>query len=108
LKSSEKGLFKVNRDLLFEINAIDDVTIPSLPNEYRVESGQKVAASRIVPLVTPEENILEVERLCQSRGPVFRVQPYKKLKVGLIITAIKYTKAVKRQIWSFILKKWSI
>ncbi|WP_373665420.1 hypothetical protein SPSIL_006660 [Sporomusa silvacetica DSM 10669] len=86
LQAAHKGLFKVERDLLFEINSINDVTIPTIPNDYRVEPGQKVASARIVPLVTREENILKVERLCNLRGPVLHVEPFRKLRVGVIIT----------------------
>ena len=86
LEAAERGLFKLNSSLLLELNSIDDVTIPSLPNNFKVEKGQKVAGARIVPLVTKEDNIQKVERLCKSLGPVFHIKPYKKLKVGVIIT----------------------
>lgn len=86
LQTEQKGLLKVDRDLLFELNAIDDVTIPTLPNDYRVEAGQKVASARIIPLVTREENILQVERICGLRGSVLDVKLFRKLRVGVIIT----------------------
>lgn len=86
LEATEKGLFRLKSSLLHEINSIEHVTIPSLPNNYKVEKGQKLAAARIIPLVTKEENIQRVEELCTLHGPVFKVEPYKKLKVGIVIT----------------------
>jgi molybdenum cofactor synthesis domain-containing protein len=86
LKATARGLFKVKGDLLGQINAIKDVTIPTIPNNFPVEAGQKVAGARIVPLVTREENILQVEQLCASFGPLLYVEPYRKLKAGIIIT----------------------
>ena len=42
---------------------------------------------RIVPLVTKETQIQSAEELCtQSSLPLFAIKPYRKLKVGIIIT----------------------
>lgn len=86
ISSTTKGLFKVNSPLLKEINSIEDITVPCLPNNFKVEKGQKLAGARIIPLVTKEERIKAVEELCRSKGPVFEVKPYKKLKVAFVIT----------------------
>jgi len=86
LISLEKGLFKVNSELLHEINLIDEVTIASLPNNYKVEKDRKVAGARIIPLMTSEKNIERVEELTRLKGPVFEIKPYKKMKVGIITT----------------------
>lgn len=86
LVSKAKGLFKVNGSLLYEINSIDSVSIASLPNNFPVEPGQKLAGARVIPLVIGEEKIIEAERLCRDQGPVFQVKPYKKLKAGVITT----------------------
>lgn len=86
LKAGIKGLFKVNSPLLKEINSIEYVTVTSLPNHFPVVAGQKVAGGRIIPLTIEEEKILELEELCRQQGHVFEVKPYRKLKVGMIIT----------------------
>jgi molybdenum cofactor synthesis domain-containing protein len=81
-----KGLFRLHRDLLALINEIDDVTIPCLPRDFRVEQGQKVAAARVIPLVTKEDNVIKVEKICRERGPVFDVTPYRPLKTAIVVT----------------------
>jgi len=86
LVSQKKGLFKVNSEVLFQINSVDTVSIASLPNNFPVEKEQKLAGARIIPLVTKEERIEEVEALCRKHGPVFTVKPYKKLKCAVITT----------------------
>ncbi len=86
LKSTVKGLFKVNSSLLYEINSIDDITIASLPNDYIVEKDKKLAGARIIPLMTEEMNIERVEELTRLKGPVFEIKPYKKMKIGIITT----------------------
>lgn len=86
VKATTRGLLKVNSALLAEINSIEDITIPSLPNHFTVEKEQRIAGPRIVPLVTQEANIIRVEELCRSKGPVFAVKQYQKLKVGVVVT----------------------
>lgn len=86
LKSTIKGLFKVNSPVLEKINSMDNITIPSLPNNYKVEKGQKLAGARIVPLVIEEEKIIDIEKICAKEEAVFEVKPYQKLKVGIIVT----------------------
>ncbi len=86
LTAERKGLFKVNSDLLFEINSVDLVSIASLPTNFPVEKDQKLAGARVIPLVVPEEHVLQVEKLCQEQGAAFQVKPYHQLKVGIITT----------------------
>lgn len=85
LFAGERGMFRVDRKLLNDINSIGDLTITCLPDHYPVEKGQRMASMRIVPLVTREEQILEAESLCRSRQ-LFRLLPYKSMKVGIVIT----------------------
>lgn len=86
LQATTKGLFKVNSSLLRAINSIENVTVTCRPNNYTVEKGDKLAGGRIIPLVIKEEKIQQLENLCLTQGPVFEVEPYKKLKVGIMIT----------------------
>lgn len=83
--SEESGMFKVDTELLKEINSIDDITISSVPNHYPVNAGDRLASMRIVPLVTKEESIEKAENLCKGKK-LFSVCPYKKLNVGVVIT----------------------
>lgn len=106
LISTEKGLLRIKSSLLYEVNSIEHVTIPSLPNNFKVEVDQKIAAARIVPLVTKEENIRKLEELCKLHGPIFYVQPYKKLNVGIVITGSEvYKGRIKDKFGPVIRKK---
>jgi len=86
LKSKERGLLKINSELLYRINSIKDISIASLPQNFIVERGQKLAGVRIIPLTTKEENLIEIEDLCQKKVKIFKIKRYKKLKVALITT----------------------
>jgi len=63
-----------------------NITIPCLPNNFKVEKGQGVSGVRIVPLTIKEEKIEKIEKLCQKKGVVFSVKKYKKLKVAIVTT----------------------
>lgn len=86
LKAKERGLLKINSTLLYQINSIKDISIASLPQNFMVERGQKLAGVRIIPLTTKEEYLIQMEDLCQKKGKVFEIKKYKELKVALITT----------------------
>jgi len=83
--SDIRGMFRVDTELLEEINSIGDITICSIPDHYPVEPGTRLASMRIVPLVTKEEQIIKAEELCRERK-LFDIKPYKYRKAGVIIT----------------------
>ena len=85
LFADQRGMFRVNRELLNKINSIGDITICTLPDHYPVEVGHRLASMRIVPLVTKEEQILEAERLC-AKEKLLDLRPYLHKKIGVIIT----------------------
>lgn len=79
------GMFRVDTDLLREINSIGDITITTLPDHFPVEPGDRLASMRIVPLVTKEEQIIRAEELCRDRK-LLKLLPYAPKKAGVIIT----------------------
>lgn len=83
--SDEEGLFRVNRPLLNKINSIGDITICSIPDNYPVKKGSRLASMRIIPLVTDVKQIEEAEDLCREEK-LFTLTPYRYKKIGVIIT----------------------
>lgn len=85
LMADTRGMFRVDTELLREINGIGDLTISTLPDHYPVEEGARMASMRIVPLVTKEEQIIRAEELCKGKK-LLDLRPYQALKAGVIIT----------------------
>ena len=85
LKADRPGMLRVNTELLRRLNSIGDVTISTLPDHYPVTPGARMASMRIVPLVTQEAQIKELERLCAGEW-VIDLLPYQTKKAGVIIT----------------------
>ena len=78
-------MFRVNTDLLRQINAIGDLTVSTLPDHYPVRPGMRLASMRIVPLVTQEAQIREAEALCAGKK-LLDLLPFRPLTAGIIIT----------------------
>lgn len=86
LQSMVRGLFIVDSPALQRINEMEHITIPTLPNFYKVEKGGSLAGARIVPLVIRESAISDLEAFCRTNYPLLQVKPYSRLKVGIIVT----------------------
>ena len=85
LLADTPGMFRVNTDLLRQINSIGDLTVSTLPDHYPVRPGMRLASMRIVPLVTQEAQIREAEALCAGKK-LLDLLPYRPLTAGIIIT----------------------
>ena len=85
LIADERGMFRVDTELLRRINAIGDITVVSIPDHFPVEKGDRLASMRIVPLVARASEIEEAEALCNGKK-LLGLRPYRSLKVGVIVT----------------------
>ena len=85
LIADTEGMFRVDTELLREINSIGDITISTLPDHFPVKKADRLASMRIVPLVTQEEQIICAEKMCEDRK-LLDLRPYHERKAGVIIT----------------------
>lgn len=82
--STVNGVLKIDTDLLFELNMIDEVLAITKPNLNYVEIGETVAGTRVVPLLIDEEKILKAEALITK--PIISVKPIVRKKVAIVTT----------------------
>lgn len=86
LLAVQKGLLRVDAERLLDINSDPEVMAATLHHGSPVEKGEKVAGTRVIPLVVPEETVRRAEEIC-ARGPaVVRVLPYRALRLGVVVT----------------------
>ncbi len=105
LFAKQRGMFRVDRELLRQINSIGDITISAINDHYPVEAGERLASMRIVPLVTKEEQIIRAEKLCEGKK-LFELRPYQHKKVGIIITGSEvYSGRIKDKFQPVLRKK---
>ncbi len=86
LTASADGLLKINVDALNRVNEIEEIVFATLHTNQQVKINRNVAGTRIIPLVTREENILAVEQVCRENHPVIEIKPFKSFNVGIVTT----------------------
>ncbi|KXF76398.1 4-diphosphocytidyl-2C-methyl-D-erythritol kinase [Paramesorhizobium deserti] len=88
----EGGLFTVDPDVIDGINAVDPaVTIATLSDYDRVQSGQMVATVKIIPFAVDAGIIERIEKRISGRA-AFGVLPFRPQRVGLIQTVLPSVK----------------
>ena len=79
------GVLKINRDKLRAVNSFGQMMIASRHGDFPVKAGDKLAGTRIIPLVIEKEKMEQAEALCGGE-PIMKVVPYKGRKVGIVTT----------------------
>ncbi len=85
LFSEIDGLFLVDNERLKKLNSFPQMMVATRSSGFLVKKGDKLAGTRIVPLVIEKE---KMERLKKEIGeePLLKVLPIKEKKYGLITT----------------------
>lgn len=79
------GLFKVDTERLIEINSIDQVMIATRHTNLAVKAGEKLAGTRVIPLLIEKEVMEEVKRVAGHK-PLLQILPFQHKKVGIVTT----------------------
>ena len=103
------GLLKVDVKTLHRLNGIRHVVFATLHGNHRVDAGQAVAGTRVIPLVVPEHLVAEAETVCHNHQPLIAVKPFQSLKVGMIITGSEvFLGRIKDQFGPVVEKKFEV
>ena len=79
------GLFIADTDRLFKINALGRMMIATLPSGIPVKKGDKLAGTRVIPLVI-EKAAMEQAKELAGDTPLLRLLPFKPRKFGVVTT----------------------
>ena len=77
------GLLKVDTEKLNRINSLGEMMIASRHGNFPVKSGDKIAGTRIIPLVIEKEKMEKAKEEAGDR-PIFEILPFQKRKVGIV------------------------
>lgn len=83
--STCSGLLKIDREKLQAVNSLGDMMIASRHGNFPVKEGDKIAGTRVIPLVIAKAKMEEAKRAAGSGG-IFRVLPFLHKKVGIVTT----------------------
>ena len=78
------GVLRIDKEKLFTINSIGEIIVSTLHNNTPIKKGEKIGATRVIPLIIDEKPILKAEELVKNR--VIWVDEIKPKKCLLITT----------------------
>lgn len=79
------GLLKIDRQKLLAVNSLGEMMIASRHGDFPVRKGDKIAGMRVIPLVIEKEKMAPAQEVAAG-GPIFRILPFRKKKVGIVTT----------------------
>ena len=79
------GVLKINREKLKAVNSFGQMMIAARHGDFQVRKGDKLAGTRIIPLVIEKEKMEKVKALCGDE-PIMKVVPYRSRRVGIVTT----------------------
>jgi molybdenum cofactor synthesis domain-containing protein len=87
LVAEGEGLLQVDADRVHAVNEVEQAVLSTLKTDIPVTKGQTVAATRVIPLLYPEERLEQVESAVQTDdSPVISILPFRSYHVGVVIT----------------------
>lgn len=85
LTAQVDGLFLADTQRLFRLNRLGEVMVACRHSGFAVKKGDKLAGMRVIPLVI-EVSKMEAARAAVGEEPLFRLVPFRELKVGVVTT----------------------
>lgn len=85
------GLLKINREKLLAVNSLPDMMIASIHGDFPVKKGDKLAGTRVIPLIITQEKMDEMKAAAGTE-PLLQVLPMHSKKVGVITTGSEVAK----------------
>ena len=82
--ADRQGVLKINKDLILKLNMVGEIIVSTMHNNTPVKKGEKIGATRVIPLIINEEKIIEAENLIKEK--IIRVEEIKPKKAVLITT----------------------
>ena len=82
--ANTQGIVKINKGLLLKLNLLGEIIVSTIHNNTPVKKGEKIGATRVIPLIIDEKKILEAEKIIKEK--IISVEEIKPKKAVLITT----------------------
>jgi hypothetical protein len=79
------GVLLIDTDKLHKINSVGEMMIATRHNGTMVKSGDKLAGTRVIPMIIRKEKMEEAEKI-GSGVPILTLKPFSDKKVAIIAT----------------------
>lgn len=101
------GILKIDTELLLQLNSIDEIMLATRHNNTPIKKGEKVAGTRVIPLVINEQKIIEAEHLAKGKS-IVNIKPYRPLKTAIVTTGNEvYYKRIEDAFGPIVVEKLS-
>ena len=79
------GVLRIDREKLMAVNSFGQMMIATRHGDFPVRKGDRLAGTRIIPLVIEKEKMEQVKAVAGDE-PIMRVEPYIFRKAGIVST----------------------
>ena len=87
------GFFRVNSERLIAVNSVPDVMIATRHGNTAVKQGDKLAGTRVSPLIIEEEKLRSAEQAA-GEAPLLELLPYIKKTAAIVATGSEVKKGL--------------
>lgn len=98
------GVLKVDVEKLMAINSIDEIMIATRHTNTPVKKGDKLAGTRVIPLVIKKEKMNQVKQVAGTE-PILTLRPYVSKKVGIVTTGSEVYKGRIKDAFGPVIRK---
>ena len=99
-----EGVLKINTEKLNAVNSLGEMMIASRHGNFPVKTGDKIAGTRIIPLVIEKEKMDAAEKAAGNL-PIFDILPYQQKKVGIVTTGSEIKKGLIQDTFTPVLRE---
>jgi len=100
------GLLKIDTEAIARINSLGGLILATRHNHSCVHAGEIVAGTRTIPLTIPEGKVRQVEAIGKRKAAVIEILPFRRKKVGIVVTGSEiYEKRIKDRSAEIVKKK---
>lgn len=83
--AEKDGFFRVDVERLNKINELEDIMIATRMGNLPVKKGDKLAGTRVIPLIVEEEKLNNAKKIAGD-NPILELLPFKEMVGGIITT----------------------
>ena len=105
LSANISGILKIDVKKIKTINQIGEVAVATQHTNRVVWPEDKIAVSKVIPLVVKEEKIKKVREISSSGNKPVRILPFKNNKASLIITGTEVYEGIVKDEFGPIMSK---
>lgn len=84
--AQKEGVLTIDLQRLFDINLLGEMMIATLHDYTVVKPGDKLAGTRIIPLVIEKEKMRAVSEIADQKNPLLQIKPFVRKKSGIVTT----------------------